>query len=160
MGAVILGKTTCGICGRPLLKGEDVISFSPFVTNEADPIHFFSDRAFHARCFATHPRAVEARGRFNELRSRTAPGCRKCVVCNDEVRDPDDYLSFGYIAEHPDTLHRLNYLQFHRQHVPEWSDLQAAHKALVDLEASGVWKGPGLRWLIEQLGMALTSTIS
>lgn len=160
MALVILGKTTCGICGRALLKGEDIASFSPFVTNEADPLHFFSDAAFHESCLATHPRAAEARKRASELRSRTAPGCRKCVVCNEEIRDPDDYLSFGYIAEQPDNLQRLNYLQFHRRHLPEWSGLRAAHDALVDVEASGVWKGPGLRWIIEQLGMALTSTAS
>jgi hypothetical protein len=101
MAVIVLGKTTCGICGKPLLKGEAITNFSPFVMNEADPLHFFSDRAFHERCFAGAPRAAEVRERFNELRARTAPGARKCAVCGQEIRDPDDYLSFAYIATEP-----------------------------------------------------------
>lgn len=152
MALVVLGTTTCGVCGELLLKGEDIASFPPFVTNEADPLHVFNDRAFHKHCFAADPRAAAAQRRFDELRARTSPGCRKCTVCNDEIRDPDDYLSFGYIADQPPSVRSLNYLQFHRRHLPQWSGVRAAREALVELEGSGEWKGSGLRWLIEQLG--------
>jgi hypothetical protein len=32
-----------------------------------------------------------------------------------------DYLSFGYLADEPESVRRRNYLQFHRQHLPGWS---------------------------------------
>lgn len=160
MAMTILGKSSCGLCGRLLLRGEGIASFPPFVSNEADPLHFFSDRAFHEDCFAADPRASSARHRFDELRTRTAPGCRICTVCSEEIRDPDDYLSFGFVADQPPRVACLNHLQFHRQHLPRWPGLSAGRAALLELETSGAWKGPALRWLIEQLEKALAITTS
>lgn len=160
MALVILGKTICSICGKPLLNGDGIVTFSPFVANEADPLYFFSDGAFHERCFTEDPRASAAQERFNELQKRTAPGARKCAVCGEEIRDPGDYLSFGYIAADPRDIRPLNYLQFHRRHLPSWSGLRAAHAAIRELEGSEAWQGPGLRWLAEQLEVALRNTVS
>jgi hypothetical protein len=152
---VIRDQTPCGICGRPLRSGESLECFSAFVPNELDPLYVFSDGAFHKSCFNADPRGRAARDRFDTLRVRTGPGHRVCVVCAGPIDLPDEYFSFGFVADHPDRLRALNYLQFHRSHLPIWPGLQEASDALTELEQSGAWKGGGLRWLLNQLESAI-----
>ena len=153
MSPVILGASECGICGLPILVGDAISSFPAFVSNQADPLHFFSDRGFHQNCFEAHPLAAQARERLRALRELV--GNRRCIVCGKTIVSPDDYFSFGFLGETPESVRKLNFLQFHRQHLRDWQGITAAQQALVDLEHSGAWQGPALRWLIEQIAKAV-----
>ena len=56
MAVIILGKTLCSLCGKPILAGEDTVGFPAFLP----PTHelaSFSDGVFHETCFHSDPRA-------------------------------------------------------------------------------------------------------
>jgi hypothetical protein len=145
MAIVLLGKTNCALCGKLLEEGQEIVSFSPFVSNELDPLGPFSDTAFHSHCFHHHPLSVEATARYDEMRKRTGPGNRACVVCNAEIEDPDDYLGLGYLLSDPrNPLHRYNYTHAHVSCLPKWPELKHVYNLMQDLKQSGKWKGRGL----------------
>jgi hypothetical protein len=96
---------------------EDLVSFSPFVANCRDPLYQFSDAAFHRTCFQAHPLAREATRRSEEVRAYGAPGQRRCVVCAQEIMDPDDYFGTGFLTEDAtNPVFEFNYLHIHKSH--------------------------------------------
>jgi hypothetical protein len=152
MTLIIRGKTVCKICGRTLLDGEEVDGFPPFVPNQADPLAFFNDAAFHSVCFQQHPLSQAAEARFQECREKGSSGNRTCAICGRVIQNPDDYLGFGHLTDDPSQpAHALDYLKVHRSCLATWTDLGKTREALLKLSESGAWKGPGLDWLIEQL---------
>lgn len=54
MAIIILGKTDCGICGRPIERTSDATSFPAFLPPE-HKLARFSDDAFHTACFDACP---------------------------------------------------------------------------------------------------------
>jgi hypothetical protein len=152
MAIVIRGKSTCVICGKILQEGQELVCFSPFVGNELDPLWEFSDAACHEICFREDPRAKEAQSRYEELRSRTSPGNRSCVVCKQQIMDPDDYFSLAHLTDDPENgLYRFNYKQAHRSCLPRWSELSQVLDLLKALKASETWRGPALDYWISEL---------
>lgn len=152
MAIIIRGKTKCAGCGELLRDGDEVVSFSPFVSNQLDPLWKFSDAAFHATCFRQEPLAEKARQRHDELRNYTGPGKRRCIICGKEITNPDHYFSMGHLmedAEHP--LSRYNYVQAHRSCLPRWSERSHVVKLIEDLKKSGAWRGPALDSLLSEL---------
>src|SRR6266849_7238339 len=100
----------CSICGKPILEGQNKVMFSPFVSNEADPLFPFNDGVFHSECFQNHPLAHAAKTRYAEVRDKSKPENRRCPVCRQMITDPDDYLPIGHLTDdvsHP--LYRFNY---------------------------------------------------
>jgi hypothetical protein len=152
MAILIRGATTCGICGEVIAEGDAAALFPAFVANELDPLVFFSDGAFHEACVDDHPNGATARKLADEVVEHARPGRRACVVCGEPIRDPDDYLGFGYLTSDPElAAARFNYVQLHRSHVGRWRDLGAAVVALEQLRDSGRWQGPALATLIAEL---------
>ncbi len=155
MALVVLGVTPCGLCGLPIQPNGNTTSFGPFVSNEADPLFLFHDRAFHTSCLSGHPLAPSALVRFEEYQRASGPGRRLCAVCGEQILDPDDYLAFGYLGASED-VKWMNYLQFHKSDLFAWPELDRAHAALVDLSNKNTWKGPALAWLLVNVDRALT----
>lgn len=74
----------------------------------------FNDSAFHEQCFREHPSAEKVVSRVREMRERTGPGKRFCVVCGREITSPDDYFVLGHLVDNDDhPLRRYNYTQAH-----------------------------------------------
>lgn len=158
MAVFIVGKTSCPLCERIIEEGEAVVSFSPFVANELDPLWIFSDGVFHAACFYREPLAQKAQLRYQELQRRTGPGNRFCVVCEEEIKYPDDYLTLGHLTEdetHP--LYRFNYTQAHRSCLAKWPELSGLCKELKEFNESEAWGGSSLERLLAQLTKYLPS---
>ena len=131
--------------------------FSPFVGNEADPLHVFSDAVIHADVFWTHPLAAKAQARYDEALQRTAPGNRRCLICRQLVTDPDNYLGLGHLVEdRAHSLYRFNYAHFHLSCLAAWPGLLGLITELHELEKSGAWKGDGLKHLLRDLRSAAT----
>lgn len=129
--------------------------FPPFVGNQADPLYVFNDAAVHATCFRKHPLAEAAQARYEELRERTSPRNRTCLICDERISNPDDYLAFGHLVDDTKhTLHSLNYAQFHRSCLSSWSALADVLRNLETLDQSGTWKGDALKRLIKDLRLA------
>jgi hypothetical protein len=153
---IIRGKTKCGFCGAVIEDGQQATTFGHFVGNESDPLAIFNDGAFHLGCFRNHPLADKAQKRSEELLQRLAPGNRVCVVCNEQIMDPDDYFTLYYLTDNPsDPLYDYNYTQAHSSCLPKWAALRRVSKLVKDLHLSGSWRGNALESVLLKLEEAL-----
>jgi hypothetical protein len=142
----------CELCGLVVADEQDAVVFPAFSANKRDPLHRFSDGVFHQACLSDHPDGARAIRRSEEIRSRLGPGQRACIVCGSQVRDPDDYLTFGFLCDDDAfAASRFNYAQIHRSHAHEWADLGIAIAALEELRGSGTWDPEPLGRLIAEL---------
>ena len=150
--AILVSGALCPLCGRPMLKGQKTVTFSPFVANESDPLWKFSDGAFHEECFQRDPLADAAERRWREFDERRAPAHRRCYICEKPITNPDDYVPFVHLTDDPShPLHRLNFAAFHRSCLRRWSDLGLVYEIAVTQMRVGAWKGRGMQWLIDTL---------
>jgi hypothetical protein len=152
MALVIIGRSACNICGELIKSGQNYIGFPPFVSNEKDPLHCFSDAAVHEECLAKHSLASEVRLRREEALKASAPHNRCCSICGKAFETPDDYLALGHLVvdrAHP--LFQYNYAQFHRSCLKAWPNRENFKQLLIELNASGAWGGPALTWIIKQV---------
>jgi hypothetical protein len=109
-------------------------------------LYKFSDTGFHAACFWRNSLAAEAQKQAGV--AEQAMRQKVCVVCNQVITDPSDYLNFGYLTHNPaEEIFRYNNLQFHRNHVAQWSELASAHQHFIDYLVQGKWQGDGLQTL-------------
>jgi hypothetical protein len=142
----------CVLSGRPINSASEAVMFPPFVANEADPLHVFSDAVIHAEAFRAHPLAAAAQARYDEARVRLAPANRQCLICGQVVVDPEDYLGLGHLTESPaHPLYRFNYGHFHMSHLPGWEHLNFLISELAKLDRSRGWRGDALKHSIAVL---------
>jgi hypothetical protein len=64
MAIVILGQSTCVICGNTLVADDDLVMTTAFLS-EGHPMWRFSDAAMHRFCFLSWPRRAEFIYYFN-----------------------------------------------------------------------------------------------
>lgn len=147
MASIILGKTPCPICGKPLQTGEDAVSFAPFVANRRDRLYRFSDAAFHRRCFDQDPLAQEALQRSEEVRKRGGPGHRRCVVCGEEILSPEEHFGTGFLTgDEANPVFEFNHLHLHRSHFDRWDRSAEFRRRIEAFQASEAWEGPMVRF--------------
>jgi hypothetical protein len=147
MALFVLGKTPCQICNRPLMKGDSVVSFSPFVANRRDLLYRFSDAAFHKACFEAEPLAEAAIRRSEDVRTRGGPANRRCAVCEQQINDPDDYFGVGFLTDDPGSLaFEFNYLTLHRSHFFQWERATNFRRAMETFLLLDAWEGPLIRF--------------
>jgi DNA-directed RNA polymerase subunit N (RpoN/RPB10) len=150
--ATFIPGIRCAISGRAIGSANEAVAFPPFIANEADPLHVFSDAVVHADVFRTHALAADAQLRLEEARQRTAPNNRRCFICGQLITDPDNYLGLGYLVENRSSpLYRFNYAHFHRSCLATWQGLSGLVTELEALDGSGLWKGEALKRLITAL---------
>lgn len=150
--ALLVYGTLCPLCGEPMIEGQKLRVFSPFVANEADPLWGFSDRAFHEDCFRRHPLADRVERRWRETTKHRSPERRICILCKSIINNPNEYISFGHLTEDTSNpLHRLNFAAFHRACLSNWSDISYIYSLATMQITSGLWKGHGMKWLVDTL---------
>jgi len=151
MALFIPGKTRCPICELPIKEEDDLIAFPPFIGDASDPLWMFSDGTFHYQCLARHPLAAEAERRSLEWRTRSRPGQRLCIVCSEEIVQPNDYGTLGHLtSDQEDPLFPFNYVQFHKSHLglwPAWPQVRELLQSRISTEHSG----SGLEMLLAEL---------
>ena len=54
MALLLLGKSTCSLCGKLLHAGEDLVGL-PALTDASHPLYAYFDQGFHHECFAQWP---------------------------------------------------------------------------------------------------------
>lgn len=141
--ALFIPGMACPLCSQAMRSRDDVVMFSPFVANRGDPLYLFSDGVFHRECFARHALAGAASERFEEMRRRTAPGNRKCVVCGEEIASPEDYFGGGHLTDdRKSPLWSFNYVHLHRSHFERWTEAAEFRGLMEELVNSEAWDGP------------------
>jgi hypothetical protein len=51
MALLLLGKSTCRLCGELLRAGEDLVGL-PTLADKGHPLYAYFDQGFHQSCFA------------------------------------------------------------------------------------------------------------
>ncbi|WP_133256862.1 hypothetical protein [Hymenobacter edaphi] len=59
MALIFLGSTSCALCGKTLLEGDDIRGLPAFAP-AGHPLYAYSDAGFHAACFEAWPEREEA----------------------------------------------------------------------------------------------------
>jgi hypothetical protein len=140
MALLVRGRTVCVLCGLVISADDDAVIFPPMTANTLDPVFRYSDAACHATCVDSACDGWQARERMAELLSANAPSNRRCEVCGELIRDPDDYLGIGYLTFDESLLaSRFNFVHLHLSHVHAWSRLGEAIEALRQLSSSGTF---------------------
>lgn len=145
MAIVVLGRSQCGGCRRTLEAQDEVVSFSAFVANPLDPLHRFSDAAFHRACFEADALSSRALQRWREVLLRSGPGHRLCAACGGDIVDPDDYFGTGFLTDdRSSAAHEFNHLHLHRAHFNGWAKAAGFRAAIEQLMSSPSWGGPSI----------------
>jgi hypothetical protein len=146
--AIFIPGITCRLCETPMDQNDDIIMFSPFVSNKLDPLYFFSDGVFHRKCFEMHPLSEKARKYAKRAQDQGLPKNRVCVVCGQTIMDPDDYFFTGYMtSDSANPAFYFNYLQFHARHFDQWDKASEFRRAMEELTHSAQWDGPKLAFV-------------
>lgn len=136
---VLVGRNTkCSICGERISRGE-LVTMRHFIRNKLDPLAVFSDRAFHANCFDSHPlkqRALECEARRNQWSSEP----RVCVVCGVEIK-AGGMTTDLLVSEPTHPLFEFNYVSFHSEHLEEWEQLPQLREFVRQSVANGSFLG-------------------
>jgi hypothetical protein len=89
MALILLGKTTCAICGAILKEGDDIFATSAGPIEPNDPLWQYQDAGMHRDCFRKWPLRDSFRQKFNEYFERQVRGM--CFMREDgtvEEREP------------------------------------------------------------------------
>lgn len=148
MALLVLGKTRCEICGRVIAPDDLSVCTPAVISNQRDALYRYSDACFHESCVFADERGRAVLDLVGEMTRLTRPGARACEACGEQVLDPDDYVSFGYLGD-DESVAWMNFLQFHRSHLRRWSQRDRAVLALNAFREE--WDGPGVPYLIDLL---------
>jgi hypothetical protein len=125
MAILILGKSICPLCNQVIKENDDIVMFSPFVSNKKDDLWFISDAVVHKNCRHKIPILERAINLHKEKEYSTLIENRLCNVCGEKVDNLEDYLTIGCISSDKDSdLYQFNFLNFHTSHVQYWKDLK------------------------------------
>lgn len=147
MALIFEGLTECKLCRKIIKSGDKTIGFPAFIVNENDPLYRFNDAGFHQACIMKSPLGRRALMLLNEWSQKTGPGKRKCVVCQKEILDPDNYFSTEYLAAGCE----FNFIHLHKSCINQWRDREKFLQLLqykLDLHE---WKGNYFDMLIKIL---------
>ena len=59
MAVILLGKSSCGLCGNLLLDSETIVAL-PAIADAKHPLFAYFDRGFHSACFQAWEHRDEA----------------------------------------------------------------------------------------------------
>lgn len=142
----------CRICGKPISNEDQKIQFSPFITNEADPLFFFNDGTFHRTCFDNHSLASKVLMIRELAKPNASVANRISFISGKQLSDPNNCLSLGYLTTDPnDPLSEFNFAHFSKLELVSWDRLNELICMLSDARDQGRLRGRGINWLIEQL---------
>jgi hypothetical protein len=152
MAILLRGKTRCPICRKVIEEGDEAVTFPHFILNGKDPLSALSDSACHSACVNAYPLGPAMLATAEDYYNNTGPGKRTCVVCGNQVLNPDDYLLIGYLGD-PSTelLGRFNYTHLHKSHIRSWNradEFLSLARAAVD---AGRWQGSALTEIIQAI---------
>lgn len=150
--AIFISGMPCGICGKPMESVEEIHGFPPFVYNKKDPLYLFSDGVFHKDCLENHPLGLVVLRRVQLHIDNNKPTSRVCRITGEQITDPDDYFSLGYLTDNLDNeLSKWNYAHFKKSSLEGWSEIQALIGSLGTLRDSGEWEISSINWIIDEL---------
>jgi len=148
------GKTECKICQKPIGHGDRHYGFSPFISNDLDPLVIFNDTLVHQECGNNHLLVQKALERYKFMMSIP----NKCCIAGEPITTPDDLIALGFLTEddnHP--LFPFNCAMFLGKNFKTWDKNKWLIKQLEEYDASGLWGGDVLKRLIQQLTKVIDS---
>ncbi len=157
MSILLLGKSTCPICGLTIKEGDQYYCFPAFVININDELFFFNDDNFHLDCLNRHKLGEVAKKYANLFVERIRPDNRRCLITGEKITDPNDHIFIDYLTSNEeDYLHRFNFVHICKRSLASWELRKRLVEELIKLKSSGKWQELAgkdyLGNLISQLG--------
>jgi hypothetical protein len=151
MAIIVRGKSRCAICGERLEDADEIRGFPPFIVNELDPLHLFTDAGVHEICLERHPRRNELFERLDQYHAWIERR-QVCSICGGLISDPDEWFGFFRV-----TLQRegpcapFEEKHYHYACLRGWNETGQLVQALREHEASSKWKGAYIGYLFRML---------
>lgn len=76
MALLIIGQSSCSLCGEPICVGDDIVATTHFIGNRTDPLWRYSDSVMHRRCFDVWKHRDEFARRYRETMAAMYPHTR------------------------------------------------------------------------------------
>jgi len=138
MSIVILGSTTCKLCGKIIQEGDEYIAFPSFVLNQTDPLWKFNNSIVHLSCLRDEPYGEVALDMLRALKESL--DAKICQVCGLPIKVADDFFTFGYLtSDRSSPVFEFNFLCFHIQHIRIWSQRLNAIERFKILSGDPMW---------------------
>ena len=148
------GKSKCKICEKPIEGNDRHYGFSPFVSNDLDPLVVFNDALVHHECGNNNPLVQKAQERYKFMRNIP----NNCCITGEPIPSPDDLVVLGFLTEDSNhTLFPYNCAKYHIKNFKTWEKNKWLIEQLEEYDASGLWGGDVLKRLIKQLNKIIGS---
>src|ERR1700760_1786126 len=98
MSILLLGKSTCPICGLTINDGDQYCCFPAFVINIKDELFFFSDNNFHLHCLNRHVYGKTAKEYAALFVEKIRPENRICLISGKKITSPNDHIFIDYLT--------------------------------------------------------------
>lgn len=141
MAILIIGQSTCQICGKVISKNDKWISFPAFVINQLDPVFYYSDSNFHEDCMANHKNSAQAIKLSTFFLQQVKPERRICFISGEPITKMEDHVFIEMLSSNYDSeLFSFNFLHFKKSNILSWHRRTYFRNMLIDLNKDYIWK--------------------
>ncbi|HVU55803.1 MAG TPA: hypothetical protein VHD83_12155 [Puia sp.] len=141
MSILLLGKSTCRICGLTINEGDQYYCFPAFVINISDELFLFSDNNFHLDCLNRHKSTESAKKYADLFIEKIKPQNRICLITGKKIINQEDHIYIGYLTSNDkDYLHQFNFTHVCKSSLYSWESRKQLVEELIKLKNSGKWK--------------------
>lgn len=141
MSILLLGKSTCPICGLTINEADRYYSFPAFVSNTNDKLYMFNDSTFHLECLNEHEFGNTAKEYAGLFVNAIKPEERICLITREKITDPKDHIFIPYLTSNKDEyLHRFNFVHLCKSSLANWTLRKSFVEELMRLKDSGTWQ--------------------
>ena len=149
--ALVNNKSECALCGKTINTHHKYIAFPAFVGNTIDPLFILNDAIVHEKCFESFAYYKEMQ-KIQEIMDSVRKRGYTCMVCKEQIINPDELISFGYITyDQEDPLFELNYKFVHKTCIHNREVFFEYIDRLQQLRDVKKWVGTGIQYLIDEL---------
>jgi hypothetical protein len=160
MAMILLGQSTCPLCGNILEEKQELQAFPPLTSNKKDSFYTFSDAGFHKECFENHPLSTKISTYYEKASEKTRPNNRFCEIANTLITQPENFFFIDLLtSDENEALSQFNCLLFDKENLKDWKEKDHFLTLAKDFLAKGKWqafdKFNYLEWLINQVENSL-----
>lgn len=131
MAILILGQSTCGICGKVIKTQEESCSFPSFISTKQSRYRKFGGNNFHVNCVRSDADAAEAVKLLNAFRAGMAPATRVCAIDGQPIQPGEDFFFIEYVTDDQRSFLRRNvYKNFKVANLSQLDELLVLHREL------------------------------
>lgn len=108
MAILILGQSTCGLCGKVIATQEESCSFPSFISTRKSRYRKFGGNNFHINCFRSDADAAETVKLLKAFQAGRAPATRVCAIDGQPIAPEEESFFIEYVTDDERSFLRRN----------------------------------------------------